>query len=60
MPKGNPIRGSTCNPKGKTMGVGTGAGRAPVIPGKAFPKGSHKSTPKSTRVKDASDASGGK
>ena len=37
-PKGNPIRGSTCDPKGKTIGIGTGQGRAPVMPGKAFPK----------------------
>jgi hypothetical protein len=36
-PKGNPIKGSECDPKGKTVGLGVGAGRAPVAPGKAFP-----------------------
>jgi hypothetical protein len=37
-PKGNPIKGSSCNPKGKTIGLGNDAGRAVVMPGKAFPK----------------------
>lgn len=30
-PKGNPVKGSQCDPKGKTIGVGTHQGRAPVV-----------------------------
>jgi hypothetical protein len=32
-PKGNPVKGSQCDPKGKSVGVGTGKGRAPVALG---------------------------
>ena len=31
--RGNPIKGSQCDPKGVTVGVGTGPGRAPVMRG---------------------------
>jgi hypothetical protein len=37
-PKGNPIKGSACDPKGKTVGVGTKGGRAPVAFGSKKPK----------------------
>lgn len=30
-PKGNPIQGSRCDPKGPTIGVGKGPGRAAVM-----------------------------
>jgi|GEM_PF-5210646 len=33
-PKGNPIKGSECSPKGKTVGLGTGRGRALVAQSK--------------------------
>jgi hypothetical protein len=32
-PKGNPVKGSQCDPKGKTVGVGTHGGRAAVTKG---------------------------
>jgi len=38
-PKGNPIKGSQCSPKGKTVGIGTGQGRAPVAFGSKKKKG---------------------
>ena len=37
-PKGNPIKGSKCDPKGATVGLGTKSGRAAVAKGSKKPQ----------------------